>query len=162
MCCNWSKNNWTSNIFSSNMVVEISRYITLKPRPNGLTLFGKHFEFCLSCMLVRVATTTSIAWQAHFACHFWKTVLLVTSKNVCQARLCIVAKPTNIVLAKLQMFAKQCLIVLYRYWLHIFILPLVDDLFSFDLNIWYSFPKINLKLRPNQIISLLSGHLFKS
>ena len=57
----------------------------LKPLPNGQTLFGKHFEVGLSSILVRLATTTKIARQAHFACQCFcnisKTFLLVTSRQ---------------------------------------------------------------------------------
>ena len=49
-----------------------------------MTLFGKHFEFCLSMYLK--------LFKIFLACH--------KQKNVCQARVCVVAKPTNVVLVK--------------------------------------------------------------
>ena len=51
-------------------------------------------------MLIRLATTKSIAWKAHFACQFRKYFLLVISKKCFVARVCVVAKLTNIVLDK--------------------------------------------------------------
>ena len=40
----------------------------LKPQPNGQTLFGKHFKLCLSSMVARLATTTSIAYITSTFC----------------------------------------------------------------------------------------------
>ena len=56
-------------------------------------------------MRVRLATTTNIAWQARFVWQCFDTFqkhffACHKQKNVCQERVCVVAKPTNIVLDK--------------------------------------------------------------
>ena len=61
-------------------------------------MLAKNFELCLSNMLARLATTTNIASQAHFASY--SIFASHRQKNDCQAPVCVVAEPTNIVLDK--------------------------------------------------------------
>ena len=76
--------NWQMSNDRSFQLFRFKKIENLKPRPSRMTLSGKHFEFCLSMYL-----------------KLFKNFLLVTSKkNVCQARVCVVAKPTNVVLVK--------------------------------------------------------------
>ena len=58
------------------------RIKSVKSCPNGQTLFGKHFKFCLSStMFVGLTTTQTHAWQTFFACHKQK-IFLKSFKNV--------------------------------------------------------------------------------
>ena len=89
----------------------------LKPWPNGQTLSAKHFELCSSNMLARLATTTNIAWQAHFACQcFWNfpKTFFACHKQKCILSTCLCSGQIKKHCArqtKLQMFAKQRLSV---------------------------------------------------
>ena len=57
-------------------------------------------KFCLSNMLVRLATIKHCLPSTVCFSSFKNIFLLVTSKNVCQAHICVMAKSTNIVLDK--------------------------------------------------------------
>ena len=92
----------------------ICLWYSIKPRPNRQTLFARHFELCSSNMLACLTTTTNIAWQAHFACQFKNIFCLSQAKNVCQAHVCVVAKPTDIVLDKQNCNVCQTMFVRFR------------------------------------------------
>ena len=68
-------------LFNTNRKSSLSEFCwNLKPRPNGLPLFGRHFGFCLSSILVRLSSKKCLsstclcggefdkhfAWQAKF------------------------------------------------------------------------------------------------
>ena len=74
--------------------------LLLKARPNGQILLDEHFEFCLSRMLVRLATTTKIACLSNFLELLKNIFDLSQAKNVCEGCACVVAKPTNTMLDK--------------------------------------------------------------
>ena len=61
--------------------------LQINPRPNVQALPDKHFELCLSSLIVRLATMTNIAWQAHFACQVSKT-FFVSHKQKCLTSIC--------------------------------------------------------------------------
>ena len=106
----WSKKKWWSDGFWQNYYnSELQKVLIFAFFVKFRTLLVKH--------AARLATTTNIAWQAHFACQcFWNFLetFFACHKQKCLSSTYLCSGQTNKHCAwqtKLPMFAKQCLSV---------------------------------------------------
>ena len=119
--------NYNAMFYTTFICFNVSeaKPLCFKPRPNGETLFGKHWKFCLSStMFVGLATTQTGASQTFFACDKQK-MFLKNFKNIDKCLLwwpngqaCLTSKVRNVWqtmlvrLAGASVFVHECLMML--------------------------------------------------